>query len=432
MTPSIRKAYFDGRLMLFLGAGASAGSVDAAGEHIPLADALAQELTKEMGWPYTNERLSIVYSAFQSLDLNRLYSYMRRCLTNTRPSISLRIIASYPWSRIYTANIDDAFETAVRSHRKQRLHIFARNSHLEEIDSIYQNLQLIKLNGSADKPEDGFVFSPQEYAEGSARLPAWYRELAQDYTNYSFVFLGSSLDEPLLQHAIAKLRQGENRSPLPGYVITPSASPIEQQHLKSLNLSHIAGSTEDFPSWMRQNIPDIPDSWDLAIARRPELRKLGPALTEKQKRALNCVTLVGADTLPRTLSPDTAGAIRNFYRGFKPNWTDILDGVPAEISFIQEFCKDVREKHQTGKCVVLVGQAGSGKSTAMMTVALQLSQIDNVPVYFLREPVSDIANVVGTLESLNDGAACKTLIDSERRKNTQASSDFGARQLARF
>ena len=29
-------------------------------------------------------------------------------------------------------------------------------------------------------------------------------------------------------------------------------------------------------------------------------------------------------------------------------------------------------------------------------------------------------------------AACKTLIDSERRKNTQASNDVGARQLARF
>ena len=29
-------------------------------------------------------------------------------------------------------------------------------------------------------------------------------------------------------------------------------------------------------------------------------------------------------------------------------------------------------------------------------------------------------------------AACKILIDSERRKNTQASSDVGARQLVRF
>ena len=30
------------------------------------------------------------------------------------------------------------------------------------------------------------------------------------------------------------------------------------------------------------------------------------------------------------------------------------------------------------------------------------------------------------------GAACKTLIDSERRKNTQASNDVRARQLVRF
>ena len=33
---------------------------------------------------------------------------------------------------------------------------------------------------------------------------------------------------------------------------------------------------------------------------------------------------------------------------------------------------------------------------------------------------------------VDSGAACKTLIDSERRKNTQASSDFRARQLVRF
>ena len=35
-------------------------------------------------------------------------------------------------------------------------------------------------------------------------------------------------------------------------------------------------------------------------------------------------------------------------------------------------------------------------------------------------------------EIVDKRAACKTLIDSERRKNTQASSDVGARQLARF
>ena len=36
------------------------------------------------------------------------------------------------------------------------------------------------------------------------------------------------------------------------------------------------------------------------------------------------------------------------------------------------------------------------------------------------------------LNTQGNRAACKTLIDLERRKNTQASSDVGARQLARF
>ena len=36
------------------------------------------------------------------------------------------------------------------------------------------------------------------------------------------------------------------------------------------------------------------------------------------------------------------------------------------------------------------------------------------------------------IETYDGGAACKTLIDSERRKNTQASNDVRARQLVRF
>ena len=402
MLSEIRDAYLDGRLMLFLGAGASANSVDANGRDIPLADDLAQELSEEIGWEYSDETMSVVYSAVNSINQSRLHSYIRRRLTNTRPSFALQTIASYPWSRIYTINIDDCFETAVRMSGRQRINLYAPDSPLEEMDPIFRTLQLIKLNGTADKPEDGFIFSPQEYGEGSARLPTWYRELAQDYSNYTFVFIGSRLNEPLLQHAFAELQQRTSRSPLPGYVITPNASDIEVWHLKSLGLIHVAGKIEDFAAWIKQEIKDIPESWDLAVARRPELRHLGQPLTDNHKRALNCVTLVSSDTLPRTPPVTGTGPIRNFYRGFKPRWEDILDGVPADITFISEFFGELCKTHQKGKCFALVGQAGSGKSTAIMKVALQLSQADNYPVYFLREAVTDIANVIQTLERLND------------------------------
>lgn len=284
------------------------------------------------------------------------------------------------------------------------MEVFARNSPLEEIDPIFKSVQLVKLNGSADRPEDGFIFSPQEYGEGSNRLPVWYRELGQNHSNYTFVFIGSKLNEPLFQHAIAEMRSIMKRAPLRGYVITPSASEIDKHHLSSLNLIHVPGTLKDFAEWLAREMPKRPTGWDLATARRPELRNIHRALTDMQKRALNSVTLVSADSLPRSESNNTLGAIREFYKGYKPRWADILDGVPADLAFIKDFSKLVEEGHESKKCIALVGPAGSGKTTALMIAALHVSNASNAPVYFLREAVSDFKEVVVALEQINTSA----------------------------
>ena len=401
MLAEIKKAYQDGRLMLLLGAGASYGSRDKDNREIPMGDDLAKELSALMGWSYSGEPLATVYSAINAIDSARLYTFLRTRLTNTKPSHELQIIASFPWARIFTLNVDDCTETALRKAGTQNLQIFARNSPLEEIDPIFQSVQFIKLNGSADRPEDGFIFSPQEYGEGSNRLPIWYRELGHNNGNYTFVFIGSKLNEPLFQHAIAEMRSTVKRAPVQGYVITPSATEIEKHHLRSLNLVHIPGTLKDFAEWLDREMPRRPTGWDLATARRPELRAIDRELTDKQKRALNSVTLVSADTLPRTDAGNTLGAIREFYKGYKPRWTDILDGVPANLAFIEDFSKLVEAGHETRKCIALVGPAGSGKSTALMAAALHLSRASNTPVYFLRESVSDIKDVIIALEEIN-------------------------------
>ncbi|WP_337180951.1 SIR2 family protein [Shinella sp.] len=404
MLPDIKNAYQNGRLMLLLGAGASYGSRDSDNLEMPMGDDLARELAALMGWPYDGEALGPVYSAINAVDSARLHTFLRKRLTNTKPSPELQVIASFPWSRIFTLNIDDCTETALRKAGTQRVQVFARNSPLEEVDPVFESVQLIKLNGSADRPEDAFIFSPQEYGEGSNRLPVWYRELGQNHSNYTFVFIGSKLNEPLFQHAMAEMRSIVKRAPLRGYVITPSASEIDKHHLSSLNLVHVPGTLKDFAEWLAREMPKRPTGWDLATARRPELRNIHRALTDIQKRALNSVTLVSADSLPRTETGTTVGAIREFYKGYKPRWADILDGVPAELAFIKDFSKLVEEGHESKKCIALVGPAGCGKSTALMVAALHVSKTSNIPVYFLREAVSDLKEVVVALEQINTSA----------------------------
>jgi hypothetical protein len=401
MLPEIKTAYRDGRLMLLLGAGASAGSHDSQNREMPMGADLARELAELMGWSYDQEPLGTVYSAINSTDSAKLHSFLRRRLTNTKPSPALLTICSFPWSRIFTLNIDDCTETALRKAGTQDVRIFLRNSPLEEIDPIFKSVQLVKLNGSADRPEDGFIFSPQEYGEGSNRLPVWYRELGQNHSNYTFVFIGSKLNEPLFQHALAEMRSIVKRAPLRGYVISPFATAIDKHSLNSFHLTHIPGKIEDFAGWLAREFHPRPTGWDLATARRPELRNFTQALNERQKRALNSVTLVSADILPRTGSDIDRGTIREFYKGYKPRWVDILDGVPAELAFIKEFSKVVETGFDSRKCIALIGPAGSGKTTALMIAALHVSRISNTPVYFLREAVTDLKEVMTALEQIN-------------------------------
>lgn len=403
MNPSIKRSYLQGRLYLLLGAGASYGSKSADGVDLPMGDQLSKELASLMGWDYKYEPLSKVYSAVNRINSARLHDFFKRRLTNTKPSQELLVLTSYPWARIYTLNIDDCTETALRKNRVQELEIYHQNSPLSDVDPVYKSVQLIKLNGSADLPNDGFVFSPQEYGEGSTRLPAWYRELGNDYSSYSFLFIGSKLDEPLFQHAIAEMRSVIKRQPIKGYVITPTATEIDKHHLDSLNLEHIPGTLKDFTDWLVAEIPDRPNGWDIATERRPELRNIHGGLTDKQKRALNSITLVSPESIPKQVKQKTDGSIRNFYKGYKPQWSDITDEVHANVSTIKEFSKIIEESHKKNKVIIISGPAGSGKSTTLMASALRLSKNSSDPVYFLREAVSDIKEVVIALEQINSG-----------------------------
>lgn len=400
MLPEIKQAYLDGRLMLLLGAGASAKSTDKTGVSLPIGNGLAREIADSVGLEYGEETLSQVYSAVSHSDGARLQQLFRGRLVHTMPGSDIVGLASFRWQRIYTLNVDDVLETAYRKGSQQRVRVFGRNDPLEDADPIFEEVQIIKLNGSADRPQDGFIFSPQEYASGSLRFPPWYKEIGQDYSQYVFVFIGSKLNEPLFQHVMADARIGNNRQPQRGYVITPNASAIERKHLEALNITHIGGSLEDFVKWLRAEIGKPPSGWELATAKRPELKSLTKALPPATQRALNAVLVVGPKLVPSARA-ETAGRIRDFYRGFKPSWQDIGDGVPANLNAIRGFSKKLVDTDAQGKAIALLGPAGSGKTTALMSAALTLSSSINSPVYFLREPVSDLYDLVVELEKLN-------------------------------
>jgi hypothetical protein len=111
---------------------------------------------------------------------------------------------------------------------------------------------------------------------------------------------------------------------------------------------------------------------------------------------------VGRQSLPRATRND--GAIRNFYKGYKPSWEDILEGVPASLTSHREFLDLVEKIGGDGKFIGILGPAGSGKSTTLMSTALSLSERTSNPIYYLRDSSFDVSELLLSLEDINTSA----------------------------
>lgn len=406
MNNLIKSAYQNGKLVLFLGAGASRSSRSRDGSELLDGWSLAKYLAEEAGWTYTDEPLSTVYGAVRKVLGSQVDEVFSKLYQHCSPSSEYLRLAKYPWARVYTTNIDDALEIAFRDKSPQNLNIRNRNDSVENQDNSFERLDLVKLNGSSDRPELGYIFSPQEYGKSAANIPQWYRELGSDFFQYVFVFIGTKLNEPIFYHQVEHYRSIVKSGVPKSYVITPSASPIEIANLSEMNLEHVASGLEEFVNWLEDEITSPPKSLDLAFARNPSLKEMfekhSRAEKEKYVDLFAGVTLVSRAVLSGSNASETDGTIRDFYRGFKPTWRDVIDGVPAELESLNGFQNTVNGYESTGKILVLYGPAGSGKSTILKQIALRLSDRDLGNVYFLEEASANFRDLIEELEKSNE------------------------------
>jgi len=411
LNPQIKSAIETGRLVLLLGAGASITSLDRYNNQLLSGNDLAKLLAEEAGFSYQEESLSVVYSAVRKTLGDRLTSILEEKYRHCKPSKEFEILSKYAWVRIYTLNIDDAFEIALTRHSSQLVSKRYMTDAVHDQDQLFRELDYIKLNGSVDKIRDGLIFSPKEYGKGSASPTLWYSELAEDFFKYKFLFIGTKLNEPLFYHQIERYRSVSGGNEQRSYVLTPSATEIEKNSLDELNLEHIPGTLSDFTTWLQVTFPTPLTGNDLAMKRHPELEMMMSLARSKDPdylvKAYQHVIPVGRSFLTITTAhAKQPGKIRDFYKGFKPDWQDILDEVPAKLMSTDLSYKKIITTFEKEKALfVITGPAGSGKSTLLKQLALQLSD-NGKTVYFIDFPVDNLKEIVTALESSNSERYC--------------------------
>lgn len=411
MNNHIRKAYEKGELVLLIGAGSSLTSLDQNGDKLLSSGAFSKIIAEEAGWQYSGEPLPSVYSAAKNVLGNGLNDLIARLYKHCKPSHEYLTIAKYTWPRIYTLNIDDALDKALVSNSPQKVNIRNRSDKVYDRDQLFNGLDYVKLNGSVDKIDVGLIFSQDEYGRASAMVPLWYRELAEDFFRYTFLFIGTKINEPVFYHQIARYRSETKSKERRSYVITPSATQIEKNNLMTLNLEHIPGSLGDFASWLTANFPIPLGPVDIAYNRNPALRELFSKATAKDKEKyasiFDDIVVVSRQYLKSYTEMADKQKIRSFYKGFKPDWTDILDDIPAKIGSTKKLYEKIKNLLENQiNLFVVTGPAGSGKTTLLKQVALMLSENDGIPCYFLEKPTSKLRELIIELEKLNSSRFC--------------------------
>ena len=403
MNKHIKNAFLKGRLVLLLGAGASYGSKNKRGNDIPLGGELAEILAEESDFEYHGEDLSRVYGAVKSKLGGELHNVLEEQFKHCRPSKEYLDLAKFPFARIYTLNIDDALDKALHKNSQQDINIRSRNDRVSQVDQFFKEMDFVKLNGDISKLADGFIFSPQEYGGAADKMPLWYEELGSDFYKYTFVFVGTKLNEPLFYTQIerykAKSFTGEQRS----YVITPNITEIDRQSLATSNVEHISGTLGNFVEWLKTEFPRGMSPENILLNSRPELDLSSVANINDYQRLFKNVTPVSRGTLSLVNSPKVIDSVRSFYKGSKPTWREILDGVPAFLCSGEKVYRKLVELNASDRSELLCvfGNAGSGKTTLLKQLALKLSEGLNANVYFIENVDNDLTELIYELESRN-------------------------------
>ncbi len=260
--------------VLFLGAGFSVGAKNALDTMAAddLKDHIFQELiVGKVDAEYYDEIRGYdlrhlcdeVNSIYKSRDV--LDKLLTSCYKGTKPDrknpFHLKL-ASYPWNKIFTVNIDDLVENVYKSSDRE---LVVQNQKKLKLTNSKETI-LFKLHGCVNRPEEGYIFSGEDYLELiTKKVDAKLNDFTSEILQNNVIFIGASLDEPDIEYYLkmyldagCKLRS--NR--LVFIDIQPSRN--LQRKAKELDALLIKASTEEFLEFL-SSINFKPDELEKSV-----------------------------------------------------------------------------------------------------------------------------------------------------------------------
>ncbi|PHR58595.1 MAG: hypothetical protein COA43_10060 [Robiginitomaculum sp.] len=408
---SLSQALKAGKIILFLGAGASMEAVSACGgKHPPSGGQLTKILSEKfLGRVIPDMSLmSMADLCTSKSSYTAVAETIRDELKKYKISDAHKLIPSFKWHTIATTNYDTFIEDAYGEHPSplQNVLPFVKDNQPIEsrISSTPNPLVLLKLHGCVDHAYDKevpLILDPshyETYANGRRRLFSRLEDFAHEMP---LLFIGYQLGDPHILSIVRRLEKDGSRPEC--FVVAPNVDEDVKSHWASKRITCIDARFGEFIKKLDSTIP--------AAARN--LHGLIPKDSLPLTKHFR-VNTPPSDELFKSLETDLKHihalmvvpeqTPKNFYRGFDVDF----GGIAASLDVDRRVSSDIiltlidRIGVNGVELNLLLGAAGSGKSTVLKRVGWDISRDFDTPVFWLNDggflhfkTIKEIFNLTG-------------------------------------
>ena len=375
-----------------MGSTTSMGATGGNKRSLPSGPQLRDSLIQEFSIPTEEETISLsrAYAAAKRREPDRLKTYMREWFTGCSPTWQ-GVIANMQWHRIWTLNIDDVVENVYQSAdlKIDRFDWTSRHR-----DRSYSSNQVVHLHGFAgdidrsDSAMEHLVFSVNEYAATLIDGRTWHAVFVDEFGELPFIILGASLYEEFdLQQALQQGTMASQLRGLPSIIVLNSVTELQKDELSALGLLVVEADANLF---MRDLFGKVQEH---KVALGAEYGKsFGPEISKFLQQFVDL----------RKFQPRPNIELHDFYSGYEPLWSNILDDDDAAIettqASFQKLLNAAEEVEATQGIHILTGTSGTGKSTGLLRIAREFIARDFLPFLFRGDEDLDVSATLQWLE----------------------------------
>ena len=371
----------DGRVVLFLGAGASRDSITTDGRNCPTTTELGHLLSDEFlgGYLRDGQLSQIAEYAISESDLGRLQTFVRRIFLPFLPTEGHKLLPKFVWRGLATTNYDLLIETAYAEVRDR---LQEPRSLIEDRDRIDENLRdprnvlLLKLHGCITRITNEkcpLILTPDQYLEHRTGRSRLFNTLKEWGAEHPLVFLGHSIQDSDIRSILLEL--DEVREYRPRYfIVAPDVDGVKSRFWETKKITLLKGTFVEFLRTLDNQIPAAFRS--LGIIGPPAGRhaierysKTNDPLTSSTVQFLN-IDVEYVNGIAATAHVDP----RDFYKGNTGGFAPIDQGLDVRRKISDEITIDylIRDQNErtSGPEVILIkAHAGAGKSVILHRLA---------------------------------------------------------------